>query len=65
MTTELPARTRRNNLITLALLILFSIGLCILVLVSMRVHARRVGAGSAMDQPGAYYTPSSGLPFAA
>lgn len=37
-----PARTRRNNLITLALLILFAIGLCVTVFWSMQVHARRV-----------------------
>ena len=37
-----PARTRRNNLITLAVLILFAIGLCVTVFWSMQVHARRM-----------------------
>ena len=36
------ARTRRNNLVTLILLILFAIGLCAIVVLSMRVHARKV-----------------------
>ena len=64
MTTELPAKTRRNNLITLVLLILFSVGLCALVLVSMRIHARRVGNGAATDQPSTF-VPSSDLRFVA
>ena len=64
MTTTLPTKTRRNNLITLVLLILFAIGLCALVLISMRVHARRVGNGAYPDQPSTFAPPSS-LNFAA
>ena len=39
-----PLRTRRNNLVILVLLILFAVGLCAFVLVSMRIHARRRAA---------------------
>ena len=41
MSDLIPPRVRRNNLVTLVLLILFAIGLCAFVLVSMRIHAQR------------------------
>ena len=44
MSDLVPPRVRRNNLADVRLLILFAIGLCAFVLVSMRIHAQRRAA---------------------
>ena len=38
-----PPATRQRNVVTFVLLILFAIGLCVLVLWSMRLHTLRQG----------------------
>ena len=64
MSTVVPAKTRRNNLITLVLLILFSIGLCLLVFWSMQVHARRLKDATYPEQPSTF-APTARLSFIA
>ena len=59
MTTVSP-RTRRNNLVTMILLILFAIGLCATVVLSMRVHARKVQEATRAT-PSALLSRQSGL----
>ena len=44
MSDLVPPRVRRNNLLTFILLVLFALGLCAFVLISMRIHAQRRGA---------------------
>ncbi len=44
MSDLVPPRVRRNNLVTFVLLVLFAIGLCVFVLVSMRIHAQHRAA---------------------
>ena len=36
-------KTRRRNLVTFILLVVFAAALCVTILLSMRVHARREG----------------------
>ena len=37
----IPPETRRRNLVTFVVLVVFAFGLCAFVLWSMRIHARR------------------------
>ena len=65
MTATVSPRTRRNNLLTLVLLIVFALGLCAIVVLSMRVHARKVHEAERTSSAAAWPTHRTGLNSAA
>ena len=60
----LSPKTRRRNLVTFILLVVFAAALCATILLSMRVHARREGRNVDPTRPGTSWQQSR-LSFAA